>query len=158
MGLLDNLRNTVVVSDSGGPSDASFAPAWRWENAGDGVEGVVVNVDKRVNDNHPEGYPIITLRQQNGDDIAVHGFATVLMNEIQDRNLRVGDTFAAIYDGKKTSSNGRQFHAFRVATEPGNGQVPPAKVAPATAAPARPAAAVANDPWSSSAGSDEPPF
>lgn len=154
MGLLDNLRNTTVPDDGTGMISQSYAPAWRWENPGDGVEGIVVTIDKRVTENHPQGYPIVTLRQRNGEDIAVHALVTVLLNEVQDRNLRVGDLFAAIYDGKKTSSGGRQFHAFRVATEPGNGTVPPAAAVAAAQAPT-----VAADPWASvGAGTDIPPF
>jgi len=122
MGLLDDLRN--ASSETTDPN-IEFAQAWRWENPGDGVEGTVVSVSSRVHDNHPEGYPIVVLRLADGSDAAVHGMTTVLKNEINERNLRAGDMFAAIYDGKKSSGAGRSYHAFRVASKPGNGVVPP---------------------------------
>lgn len=156
MGLLDNLRNSPQQDNEAGAGQ-SYAPAWRWENPGDGVEGIVVTIDKRITDNHPQGYPIVTLRQQNGEDIAVHALVTVLMNEVTERNLRPGDLFAAIYDGKKMSSSGRQFHAFRVATEPGGGgPIPAPAAAPSVAAPA----AAVRDPWATvpATSSDIPPF
>jgi len=154
MGLLDNLKSASnAAADPNGEPQLNYAPGWRWENPNDGVEGIVVSVDKRVNDNNPEGYPVITLRQANGEDIAIHGFTTVLQRELEERNLRAGDLLAVIYDGKKTAGSGRQFHAFRVAHEPGAGQVPQPAAAPV--------AAPVADPWSSAPAvrtDDIPPF
>ena len=154
MTLLDGLRAASAAANdpSNAADQANYAQAWRWENAGDGIEGVVVSTGSRVNDNHPEGYPIVTVRQPNGEDLAIHGLTTVLKNEINEKNVRVGDTFAVIYDGKKSGGSGRQYHAFRVAHQPGTGAPIPAAAAPA------PAVA---DPWSkagATAGSDIPPF
>ena len=153
MGLLDDLRSKPA--DDGG-SSADFAPSWRWEQPGDGVEGIVVHVDKRVHDNHPDGYPIVTVRQANGEVVAIHGMATVLKNEINERNLRPGDEFAVVFDGKKSSGAGRQYNAFRVASRPGQApaaaQWPTApNQPPAQAAPAAPSA------WGAPA-QDAPPF
>lgn len=154
MGLLDTLRSTPAAENSPSSGEQTpFAPAWRWEQAGDGVEGIVVAVDSRVNDNNPEGYPIVTLRQTDGTDIAVHGFATVLKNEITSAGLRPGDTFAAIYDGKKMGGAGRQYHAFRVMHVQGQG----APVPPPAVQPAAPAAPAVPDPWDQ-ADDNNPPF
>lgn len=116
MGMLDDLRNTPPEERTDGEE---FAQAWRWENQGDGIEGVITAISSRKHDNHPDGYPIITVRTPNGESYAIHGLVTVLKNEIGERKLRVGDEFACIYDGKKQSNNGRSFHAFRVASKPG---------------------------------------
>jgi hypothetical protein len=157
MALLDGLRAaSAAANDPNNAADqAAFAPAWRWENAGDGIEGVVVSTGSRVTDNHPEGYPIVTVRQANGEDLAIHGLTTVLKNEINEKNVRVGDTFAAIYDGKKAGGSGRQYHAFRVAHQAGTG-------APIPAAAAVPAAPATPDPWvtaaKTSGTTDIPPF
>jgi hypothetical protein len=159
MGLLDNLKAaSAAATDPNAPAEGSgqtYAPAWRWEQPGDGVEGVVVHTDTRINDNNPDGYPIVTVRQADGTDLAIHGYTTVLKNEINERDIRPGDVFAAIYDGKKTSGSGRQFHSFRVAHEPGKGAPVPAPAAApaATAVPAAP-----QDPWSTVGGNDIPPF
>lgn len=134
MGLLDNLRNNPAPD---GQSGEDFAPSWRWEQAGDGVEGTIITISSRIHDNHPEGYPIVTVRQDNGEDLAIHAMATVLKNEFNDAGLRVGDRLAVIYDGQKTSRAGRNFNAFRVAHQPGTGGVPPqAAQQPAGAPPA----------------------
>ena len=124
MGLLDDLRAGSAEAESSTSSE--YAPSWRWEQPGDGVEGIVVAVSSRKHDNHPEGYPIITIRQPNGEDIAVHCMATVLKNEVTERHPRTGDEMAFVFDGKKNSGAGRAYNAFRVAHRPGNGQVPQA--------------------------------
>ena len=135
MGLLDDLRNASEDDDGGG---ADYAQAWRWEKEGDEVEGVVVSVSSRIHDNHPDGYPIVVLRQPDGTDVAIHGMTYVLKDEITKRNLRPGDLFAAIYVGKKASGNtGRSFHAFKVASRQGDGTVP-SNLSVAEAAPADP--------------------
>ena len=162
MGMLDDLRAAPADSNpEGGEGERNFAPAWRWEHPLDGVEGTVVAIDRRVTDNHPDGYPIVTLRQEDGTDIAVHALHTVLKDEVEKRNLRVGDIIAVVYDGKKASSgtSGRSYHAFRMSYQPGTGSIP--QPAPAAAAP--PAAApqpVPTDPWLVAApqGGDIPPF
>jgi hypothetical protein len=123
MGLLDDLKAGSAEAES---STTDYAPSWRWEEPGDGVEGIVITVNSRVHDNHPEGYPIVTLRQPNGEDIAVHCMATVLKNEVNERKPRAGDEMAFVFDGKKSSSSGRFYNAFRVAHRPGSGQVPAA--------------------------------
>ena len=150
MGLLDDLKAGSAEAES---ASGDFAPSWRWEQPGDGVEGIVVTVSSRVHDNHPEGYPIVTIRQPNGEDIAVHCMATVLKNEVNEKRPRAGDEFAVVYDGKKTSSGGRGYNAFRIATRPGKGEVPPA----APRSPQEQAASAGwgskdnapNDPWGS---------
>ena len=162
MGLLDELKSAAAAAAVASTVDvdgqAVFAPSWRWEKAGDGVEGTVVVINSRINENNPEGYPIVTLRQADGTDIAVHGFATVLKNEINERNPQPGDMFAVLYDGKKTSGSGRQFHAFRFAHQPGKGG--PILAAAVTAAPAAvPIAPPVPDPWVTVASNgDIPPF
>ena len=118
MGLLDDLRAGSAEAES---SSGDFAPSWRWDQPGDGVEGIVVTVSSRVHDNHPEGYPIVTIRQANGEDIAIHCMATVLKNEVTERRPRPGDEFAVVFDGQKNSGQGRKYNAFRVATRPGQG-------------------------------------
>lgn len=121
MGMLDDLRNQEPSDGDGGEE---FAQGWRPE-AGDGIEGVVVKVNYRVHENHPEpGYPIVTIQTANGELWAIHGMPSVLKNEINDRHLRPGDELAVIYDGNKSGRSGRSYHAYRVASKPGNGGAP----------------------------------
>ena len=86
--LLDELRSASDDQAGGG----NFAQSWKPAPGGE-VEGVVVGLNNRVIENHPDGYPIVTIRQENGEDIAVHGVHQVLKDEITKRNLRVGDQF-----------------------------------------------------------------
>lgn len=146
MGLLDDLKAGSAEAEA---STGDFAPSWRWEQPGDGVEGIVVAVSSRTHDNHPDGYPIVTLRQPNGEDIAVHCMATVLKQEVNERRPRAGDEFAVVFDGKKNSSGGRSYNAFRVAHKPGGTGAPVPPAAPKPTAPAR-----ADDAW----GKAEVPF
>lgn len=132
MGLLEDLRN--AAGDEAGGEDRAYAPAWRPENAGDGLEGVVVSVDRRSHDNHPDGYPIITVRTANGEDYSIHGMSFVLKEELTKRGLRPGDELAVIYDGKKTSNSGRQFHSYRVASRQGSAPAPAPRMREAPAA------------------------
>jgi hypothetical protein len=152
MGLLDDLRSKPA-EDSG----VEYAPSWRWEQPGDGVEGIVVSVDRRKNDNHPDGYPIVTIKQADGTDIAVHCMATVLKNEVEEQRPRPGDEFAVVYDGKKSSGAGRQYNAFRVASRPApaapNAQWPTAPNQP----PAPQQAPAQQGAWGAPA-QDAPPF
>lgn len=119
MGMLDDLRNEEP-SEGGGDD---FAQGWR-PDPGDGIEGIVVKVNSRVHDNHPDGYPVVTVRTPQGEEWAIHGMPSVLKNELLERNLRPGDELAVIYDGTKQSRAGRSFHAYRVASKPGNGGAP----------------------------------
>jgi hypothetical protein len=151
MGLLDKLRSEPVADPAQEGEKPNFAPAWRWEKSGDSVGGVVLSVDTRINDNNPEGYPIVTIRQEDGTDIAIHGFATVLKGKIVEAGLRPGDEFAAIYDGKKTGGAGRQYHDFRTLHEQGQGGAVPVAAPQAQAAPA-------GNPWDGQATEDIPPF
>jgi hypothetical protein len=160
MGLLDDLKSSTSEAVSDG---TPFAQSWRWENPGDGIEGVVVGTSSRVHDNHPDGYPIVTVRDAKGEDWAIHAMSTVLKNEITERNLRPGDELAVIYDGKKMSGGGRQFHAFRVASRPGNLAAVPAPAPQPASAQQAPqqskAQAAVSDPWGDKAAAmDAPPF
>ena len=108
MGLLDDLRSGESAEGEEGPR----AQSWRWEQAGDGIEGTVVKTSSRVHDNHPDGYPIVTIRDEDGVDWSIHGMTYVLKTELTERNLRPGDQLAVIYDGKKTSGSGRSRNVF----------------------------------------------
>lgn len=151
MGLLDKLRSESVADPAQEGEKANYAPAWRYEKSGDSVGGIVLSVDTRANDNNPEGYPIVTVRQEDGTDIAIHGFATVLKGKIVEAGIRPGDEFAVIYDGKKMGGSGREYRDFRTLHEQGQGGGIPAAAPQAQAAPA-------GNPWDKPAGEDAPPF
>ena len=151
MGLLEDLRTASAENAAGGGGGGNeYAESWRWEVEGDGIEGTVITTSSRVSENHPDGYPIVTIRLADGTDRAVHGLTYVLKDEITKRGIKPGDTFAVLYRGKKTSGQGRSFHDFAVGSKRGDGTVPQA---------ANPVPTTGGDPWSTpDQGTDAPPF
>jgi hypothetical protein len=150
MGLLDDLRKASAENSEHTGDGSQYAESWRWEHEGDGIEGVVISVSERTNENHPQGYPIVTVRQPDGTDKAIHGLTYVLKDEIVKRGIRPGDQIAVLYRGKKMSSNGRGFHDFAVSSVSGHGAPPPA-------ANPVPAPAAAQSPWDTPGSVSAPP-
>jgi len=73
------------------------AAGWR-PNPGDVLIGEVVELGER------EGfagvrYPLVTVRTEAGEHVAVHGFHTVLRDELARAQPRVGDTLGVAYHG-----------------------------------------------------------
>jgi hypothetical protein len=75
----------------------STAEAWRPE-PGDKVVGVVADVDSRTTEFGT--YPIVTLRTDADEEIAVHAFHTVLKREFAKRPPRLGEGLGIKYLGK----------------------------------------------------------
>jgi len=126
MGLLDELRAATLESatNEGAGNGEGFAPSWRPETPDEGVEGIVVSRTKRVIENHPQGYPIVTIRQSNGEgELSIHAMQKVLMDEILAKDPQPGDELAVIYKGKLMGGNNREYKSFRVGVRKG-GQVP----------------------------------
>lgn len=99
--------------------DDSGAPAWVPENAGEGIQGVVVSVTSQPDDYDPnDTVPVVTLKTADGG-FRVIGFATVLRREIREKDPRPGDTFAVKYLGqlaiKKGANAGKPYRAYRAA-------------------------------------------
>jgi hypothetical protein len=66
----------------------NFAQAWKPE-VGDKLIGEITDLDERENEYGV--YPIVTIVTDEGEELAVHGFHTVLRNELAKRRPRVGD-------------------------------------------------------------------
>ncbi len=95
--------------------DREYAEAWRPE-PGDKLIGEVVELSQR--DGEFGSYPIITIKQGNGEELALHAFHTVAQNELARVRPQVGETAAIKYIGKRTAQDGRTtFHAYRVAVD-----------------------------------------
>lgn len=94
--------------------DKDYAPAWRPE-PGDKLVGVVVDLSER------EGldgiYPIVTVRTDDGTDVAFHAFHTVAANELAKLRPKIGDQIGIKYVGRIQGANSRSsYHGYRVRT------------------------------------------
>ena len=89
--------------------------AYRPENAGEAVEGVVVAIDVTTSEYTTDPIPVITLKTAEGIFRGIRGYHTTLRNDLKKLDLRTGDTLAVMYEGKKKTKDGkRSFHAYKV--------------------------------------------
>jgi hypothetical protein len=98
--------------------DLPEAEAWR-PAPGDQVIGRVVSIDERTGDYEP--YPCITIHTSDDTLVAVHGFHTVLKNELSKFAPQEGDEIGISYRGLKKSGAGREFENYRVVVERSDG-------------------------------------
>lgn len=96
-------------------------------NDGDKLVGKLLEVSTREGD-YGE-YPYLEVETPEGEFKAVHGYHTVLKNEIASKKPRVGDDIAIKYFGKvvgkKTDSKGKpvEFEKYRLLVEHATGAV-----------------------------------
>lgn len=89
--------------------------AYRPENAGEAVEGVVVALDVTTSEYTTESIPVITLKTAEGIYRGIRGYHTTLRNDLRKLEVQVGDTLAVLYEGKKPTKDGkRSFHSYKV--------------------------------------------
>ena len=99
---------------SSGPSsleerlDTQFAPAWR-PSPGEKIVGTVTELSERDGAYGP--YPIVTLRREDGEELAVHAFHEVLQSELARIAPKHGDSVGIKYEGKDDE---RGYHRYRV--------------------------------------------
>lgn len=89
------------------------APAWRPDKEdADLLVGKVVTIDRGQSDYEP--YPILTIEKEDGTgEVAVHGFHTVLKNELVKQQPQVGERIGIKYLGEITSGQ-RPYIGYRV--------------------------------------------
>lgn len=87
------------------------AEGWRPE-VGDKVIGTIVELDET--DGGFGTYPVVTILTDEGDEVAVHGFHTVLKNELAKKRPKVGDRIGISYGGK---AKGKSYERYRVILE-----------------------------------------
>lgn len=92
--------------------DKEYAPAWRPE-PGDKVIGEIIALSEREGDYGP--YPIVTIRDDNGGEHALHCFHGVLASEIAKLRPRVGERIGVKYVGQQPRASGDgKYHSYRV--------------------------------------------
>ena len=90
------------------------AEAWKPE-PGDKIVGEVIDVDSRTTEFGT--YPIVTLRTDEWEELAIHGFHTVLKREFSKARPEVGDRIGVKYLGKHE----RGYESYRVVRERAHG-------------------------------------
>jgi hypothetical protein len=97
-------------------TQTDYAPAWRPDqNDPKTVKGQVV--DLVMGPDFGWGpYPIVTIRQEDGSDLAIHVQAAVLRSELAKRRVGRGDDLEVTYLGQRPpkSGTGKPYHFYRV--------------------------------------------
>lgn len=93
-----DLLDSIMEDDSEG---------WVPEEAGDGVQGVVLKVGETKSDFSDELAPTVTIETKDGSKLRIIGFGSVLRREITDADPHPGDLFAVKYYGEKKIKNGK---------------------------------------------------
>lgn len=89
--------------------------AYRPEREGEGVEGEVVAIDVTSSEFTSDAIPVITLKQSDGTYRGVRGYHSTLRGDLEKLDLKVGDTLAIVYGGKKSTRDGkRSYHSYQV--------------------------------------------
>jgi hypothetical protein len=98
--------------------DKDYAEGWKPE-AGDYLEGEIIEISKR--DGGYGDYPIITVRQDDGNELAWHASPTIAKAQVADKQPNVGDRIGILYKGKlpKKSDPKVEQHVYRVVVERG---------------------------------------
>ena len=96
------------------------AVAWIPEGEGEVIEGTVQEVIDAWSDQRQGHYPLLIVQADDGDTRAVHGFTTVLYNELMRKQPMPGDRIRIVYLGVSKNAKAGQNPAkrFRV-TVPG---------------------------------------
>jgi len=95
----------------------SFAEGWR-PKPGEKLIGVITEVDERESDFGNGRYPVITVASDDGREVALHGFHTVLKGELAKKRPAVGDRIGVAYFGR--SGGERPYERYRLIVEKPN--------------------------------------
>lgn len=86
--------------------EAGFAEAWRPDKEDSKVLiGEIVEISKRSTEYGV--YPIVTVRQEDGTEKAIHGLHAVLKNELIRQRPQPGEKIGVRYDGFVATPDGK---------------------------------------------------
>lgn len=96
-----------------------YAEGWK-PKAGDVVEGKVTDVDSAYSTYTNSLYPIVTIQKDDGTEVSVHGFHTVLKKELLKRRPKIGEAIRIVFVGmRKMKNEGMEAAIYKVTTESG---------------------------------------
>lgn len=91
--------------------ESGNAEAWRPDKEdADLLVGEIVDIDRGQSDYEP--YPILTVRKEDGSEVAVHAFHTVLKNELIRQQPNIGERIGIKYLGEQKTKPGSKFSSF----------------------------------------------
>lgn len=94
--------------------DTEYAVAWK-PDPGDKLIGEIVMLNER------EGiygvYPVLTVRQDDGTELAFHAFHSVAASALAEQRPQVGERIGVAYKGEKTTQDGKKYHHYAVAKD-----------------------------------------
>lgn len=109
------------------PKAAPPSDAWIPETPGDILHGFVVDIDtawskfraaKNPEDPDAGWYPLLTIRTEDGGDVKLHCFRTVLYNEIMRKQPIAGEEINVTFVGQGPARDGMSgAHIYRVKVE-----------------------------------------
>lgn len=91
--------------------DSGLPAAWRPDKEDeDKLIGEVVDIQMGTSDYEP--YPLLVIRLDDGSEKAVHGFHTVLKNELLRQKPQIGERIGIKYLGEQETKPGSKFKSF----------------------------------------------
>jgi len=91
--------------------ESGLPSAWRPDQEdSDTLIGEVVDIQVGTSDYDP--YPLIVIRTDLGEEKAVHGFHTVLKNELLRKKPQIGERIGIKYLGEQKTKPGSKFSSF----------------------------------------------
>ena len=91
--------------------ESGLPSAWRPDQEDPPVIiGEVLEIQKGTSDYEP--YPLVIVRKDDGEEKAVHGFHTVLKNELMRHRPQVGERIGIKYLGEQPTKPGSKFKSF----------------------------------------------
>ena len=91
--------------------EAGLPAAWRPDQEdADLLVGKVVDIQRGTSDYEP--YPLLVIEAEDGTEKAVHGFHTVLKNELLRQRPQIGERIGIKYLGEQATKPGSKFKSF----------------------------------------------
>ncbi len=92
--------------------DADYATAWKPE-PGDTLIGQVTEITER--DGGYGVYPIVTVKRDDGEELALHAYHTVAQNELAEQRPQIGERIGIKYVGRVAGKDAKgSYHAYRI--------------------------------------------
>src|SRR5687767_466240 len=106
--LLTKGRSRMSLEDR---LESGLPSAWRPDQEDpDLIIGEVVDIQVGTSDYDP--YPLIVIKQDDGEEKAIHGFHTVLKNELLRQKPQIGERIGIKYLGEQATKPGSKFKSF----------------------------------------------
>lgn len=91
--------------------EAGLPAAWRPDQEDSPILiGKVVDIQQGTTDYGP--YPLLVVEREDGTEVAVHGFQTVLKNELIRQRPQIGERIGIKYLGEQKTKPGSKFKSF----------------------------------------------